>query len=189
MTTTASPSTVTSSTGRPAGKDEIAATRAALGWSAEPFQIPQAIYDGWDGRKQGAAAQAEWQSAFDAYAAEFPAEAAEFKRRMKGELPAGYAEQFKAFLDATLEKAETVATRRPRSSPSRPWPRCCRKCWAARPNRSNFTDWKGVAAVRAGEQGIQFGRHINYGVREFGMAAIMNGVALHGGYRRSAAPS
>ena len=58
--------------GAPLGKDEIAATRAALGWSAEPFQIPQAIYDGWDGRKQGAAAQAEWQSAFDAYAAEFP---------------------------------------------------------------------------------------------------------------------
>ena len=116
----------------PRWQDEIAATRAALGWSAEPFQIPQAIYDGWDGRKQGAAAQAEWQSAFDAYAAEFPAEAAEFKRRMKGE-PAGYAEQFKAFLDATLEKAETVATRKASQFAITAWPRCCRKCWAARP--------------------------------------------------------
>jgi transketolase len=170
--------------GAPLGKDEIAATRAALGWSSEPFQIPQAVYDGWDGRQKGAAAQAEWQSAFDAYAAEFPAEAAEFTRRMKGELPAGYAEQFQAFLNATLEKAETVATRKASQF-------AIAALAAALPEMlggsadltgSNFTDWKGVAAVRAGEQGIQFGRHINYGVREFGMAAIMNGVALHGGY-------
>ncbi|MBC9906208.1 MULTISPECIES: transketolase [Achromobacter] len=170
--------------GAPLGKDEIAATRAALGWSSEPFQIPQDIYDGWDGRKQGAAAQAEWQSAFDAYAAEFPAEAAEFKRRMKGEMPAGYAEQFKAFLDATLEKAETVATRKASQfaitalAPLLPE----MLGGSADLTGSNFTDWKGVAAVRAGDKGIQFGRHINYGVREFGMAAIMNGVALHGGY-------
>ena len=113
-----------------------------------------------------------------------PAEAAEFKRRMKGELPAGYAEQFKAFLDATLEKAETVATRKASQfaitalAPLLPE----MLGGSADLTGSNFTDWKGVAAVRAGEQGIQFGRHINYGVREFGMAAIMNGVALHGGY-------
>ncbi len=170
--------------GAPLGKDEIAATRAALGWSAEPFQIPQDIYDGWDGRKIGAAAEAEWQSAFNAYAAEFPAEAAEFTRRMKGELPAGYADQFQAFLNATLEKAETVATRKASQF-------AITALAAALPEMlggsadltgSNFTDWKGVAAVRAGDKGIQFGRHINYGVREFGMAAIMNGVALHGGY-------
>ncbi len=170
--------------GAPLGKDEIAATRAALGWSAEPFQIPQAVYDGWDGRKTGAAAQAEWQSAFDAYAAAFPEQAAEFTRRMKGELPAGYAEQFQAFLNATLEKAETVATRKASQF-------AITALAAALPEMlggsadltgSNFTDWKGVAAVRAGDKGIQFGRHINYGVREFGMAAIMNGIALHGGY-------
>ncbi len=170
--------------GAPLGKDEIAATRAALGWSAEPFQIPQDIYDGWDGRKIGAAAQAEWQSAFNAYAAEFPAEAAEFTRRMKGELPAGYADQFQAFLNATLEKAETVATRKASQF-------AITALAAALPEMlggsadltgSNFTDWKGVAAVRAGDKGIQFGRHINSGVREFGVAAIMNGVALHGGY-------
>ena len=103
---------------------------------------------------------------------------------MKGELPAGYAEQFKAFLDATLEKAETVATRKASQfaitalAPLLPE----MLGGSADLTGSNFTDWKGVAAVRAGEQGIQFGRHINYGVREFGMAAIMNGVALHGGY-------
>jgi transketolase len=142
------------------------------------------VYDGWDGRKQGAAAQAEWQSAIDAYAAEFPAEAAEFTRRMKGELPEGYNEQFKAFLNATLEKAETVATRKASQfaigalAPVLPE----MLGGSADLTGSNFTDWKGVAAVRAGDKGIQFGRHINYGVREFGMAAIMNGVALHGGY-------
>ena len=117
--------------GAPLGKDEIAATRAALGWSAEPFRSrkPSTTVGT---AAAGAAAQAEWQSAFDAYAAEFPAEAAEFKRRMKGELPAGYAEQF-AFLDATLKRPKPSPPARPRSSPSRPWPRCCRKCWAARP--------------------------------------------------------
>jgi len=170
--------------GAPLGKDEIAATRAALGWSSEPFQIPQDVYDGWDGRKSGAASQAEWQTAFDAYTAAFPAEAAEFTRRMKGEMPEGYADQFKAFLASTLEKAETVATRKASQfaiaalAPLLPE----MLGGSADLTGSNFTDWKGVAAVRAGEKGIQFGRHINYGVREFGMAAIMNGVALHGGY-------
>lgn len=170
--------------GAPLGKDEIAATRAALGWSSEPFQIPQDVYDGWDGRKSGAAAQAEWQTAFDAYSAAFPAEAAEFTRRMKGEMPEGYADQFKAFLALTLEKAETVATRKASQfaiaalAPLLPE----MLGGSADLTGSNFTDWKGVGAVRAGDKGIQFGRHINYGVREFGMAAIMNGVALHGGY-------
>jgi transketolase len=170
--------------GAPLGKDEIAATRAALGWSSEPFQIPQNVYDGWDGRKSGAAAQAEWQTAFDAYAAAFPAEAAEFMRRMKGDMPEDYNEQFKAFLASTLEKAETVATRKASQfaiaalAPVLPE----MLGGSADLTGSNFTDWKGVAAVRAGDKGIQFGRHINYGVREFGMAAIMNGVALHGGY-------
>ncbi|MGN6456628.1 MAG: transketolase [Achromobacter mucicolens] len=170
--------------GAPLGKDEIAATRAALGWSSEPFQIPQDVYDGWDGRKQGAEAQGEWQKRFDAYAAEFPAEAAEFTRRMKGEMPEGYADQFKAFLSATLEKGETVATRKASQfaiaalAPMLPE----MLGGSADLTGSNFTDWKGVGAVRAGDKGIQFGRHINYGVREFGMAAIMNGIALHGGY-------
>lgn len=119
--------------GAPLGKDEIAATRAALGWSSEPFQIPQDVYDGWDGRKSGAAAQAEWQTAFDAYAAAFPAEAAEFMRRMKGDMPEGYNEQFKAFLASTLKRPKPSPPARPRSSRSPRWPPCCRKCWAARP--------------------------------------------------------
>jgi transketolase len=171
--------------GAPLGKDEIAATRAALGWSSEPFQIPQDIYDGWDGRKQGTEAQGEWQKRFDAYAAEFPAEAAEFTRRMKGEMPEGYADQFKAFLSATLEKGETVATRKASQfaiaalAPMLPE----MLGGSADLTGSNLTNTKSTPALRFDEAGKpNGGRHINYGVREFGMAAIMNGVALHGGY-------
>ncbi len=170
--------------GAPLGAEEIAATRAALGWTAAPFELPQAVREGWDARQAGAEAQTAWQTGFDAYAAKYPAEAAEFTRRMKGELPADIAEKLQAFIQATDEKAETVATRKASQF-------AIAALAAALPELlggsadltgSNYTDWKGVAPVRAGEQGIQFGRHINYGVREFGMSAIMNGIALHGGY-------
>lgn len=170
--------------GAPLGADEIAATRAALGWTAAPFEIPQAVREGWDSREAGAQAQSAWQTVFDAYAAQYPAEAAEFTRRMKGELPADFADTLQAFIQTTDSKAETVATRKASQF-------AITALAAALPELlggsadltgSNYTDWKGVAPVRAGEQGIQFGRHINYGVREFGMSAIMNGIALHGGY-------
>ncbi|OZI45132.1 transketolase [Bordetella genomosp. 4] len=170
--------------GAPLGAEEIAATRAALGWTAAPFELPQAVREGWDARQAGAEAQTAWQASFDAYAAKYPAEAAEFTRRMKGELPADITEKLQAFIQATDEKAETVATRKASQF-------AIAALAAALPELlggsadltgSNYTDWKGVAPVRAGEQGIQFGRHINYGVREFGMSAIMNGIALHGGY-------
>ncbi|CAM4367830.1 transketolase [Bordetella tumbae] len=170
--------------GAPLGAEEIAATRAALGWTAAPFELPQAVREGWDARQAGAEAQTAWQTGFDAYAAKYPAEAAEFTRRMKGELPADITEKLQAFIQATDEKAETVATRKASQF-------AIAALAAALPELlggsadltgSNYTDWKGVAPVRAGEQGIQFGRHINYGVREFGMSAIMNGIALHGGY-------
>ncbi|MDQ8034082.1 MAG: transketolase, partial [Bordetella sp.] len=171
--------------GAPLGNDEIAATRAALGWSAAPFEIPAEIYAGWDGRKSGAAAQAEWEQSFAAYAKEFPTEAAEFKRRMKGDLPADYAQAVARFIAATNEKGETVATRKASQFAITELAGLLPEMLggSADLTGSNFTDWKGVAAVRAGAEGhIQFGRHINYGVREFGMAAIMNGIALHGGY-------
>jgi transketolase len=170
--------------GAPLGKDEIAATRAALNWNYEPFVIPQAIYDGWDGRKAGAQAQSEWQSHFNAYAEQYPAEAAEFTRRMKGELPADFAEKAQAFLAATQEKAETVASRKASQYAIGALVQMLPELLggSADLTGSNYTDWKGVVPVRAGDKAIQFGRHINYGVREFGMAAIMNGIALHGGY-------
>ena len=170
--------------GAPLGKDEIAATRAALGWNAEPFQIPQDIYAAWDARQAGAARQTEWQAAFDAYAAAFPAEAAEFVRRMKGDLPADFAQRLQAFVAATNDKAETVASRKASQFAIAALAEALPELLggSADLTGSNYTDWKGVTPVRAGQGSIQFGRHINYGVREFGMAAIMNGIALHGGY-------
>ena len=170
--------------GAPLGAEEIAATRAAIGWPYPPFEIPEAVYAGWDQRRAGAQAQAEWQQSFDAYAAKFPAEAAEFMRRMKGALPANFAAVAEKLLSATNEKAETVASRKASQQAITALVEILPEMLggSADLTGSNFTDWKGVAAVRAGADGIQFGRHINYGVREFGMAAIMNGMALHGGY-------
>ena len=170
--------------GAPLGADEIAATRAAIGWPYAPFEIPEAVYAGWDQRSVGAQAQSGWQKAFDAYAAKYPAEAGEFMRRMKGALPANFAVVVEKLLSATNEKAETVASRKASQQAITALVEVLPEMLggSADLTGSNFTDWKGVAAVRAGADGIQFGRHINYGVREFGMAAIMNGMALHGGY-------
>ncbi|CAM3477232.1 transketolase [Bordetella sputigena] len=170
--------------GAPLGKDEIAATRAALNWQHEPFVIPPEVYEGWDARRAGSVAQNEWQARFDAYARQFPTEAAEFTRRMRGELPADFADKARAFVAATVEKAETVATRKASQYAIGALAQALPELLggSADLTGSNYTDWKGVAPVRAGEKAIQFGRHINYGVREFGMAAIMNGIALHGGY-------
>ena len=170
--------------GAPLGAEEIAATRAAIGWPHAPFEIPAAVYAGWDQRSAGAQAQSGWQKAFDAYAAKFPVEAGEFMRRMKGALPANFAAVAEKLLSATNEKAETVASRKASQQAITALVDVLPEMLggSADLTGSNFTDWKGVAAVRAGANGIQFGRHINYGVREFGMAAIMNGMALHGGY-------
>ena len=170
--------------GAPLGAAEIAATRAALGWPYAPFEIPESIYRGWDMREAGLAAQSQWQKGFDAYAAQYPAEATEFLRRMRGELPAGFADAAAALLASVNARAETVATRKASQQAITALVELLPEMLggSADLTGSNFTDWKGVVAVRAASSGIQFGRHINYGVREFGMAAIMNGIALHGGY-------
>ena len=170
--------------GAPLGAEEIAATRAAIGWPYAPFEISEAVYAGWDQRSAGAQVQSGWQKTFDAYAAKFPAEAAEFMRRMKGALPVNFAAVAEKLLSVTNEKAETVASRKASQQAITALVEILPEMLggSADLTGSNFTDWKGVAAVRAGANGIHFGRHINYGVREFGMAAIMNGMALHGGY-------
>lgn len=170
--------------GAPLGADEIAKTRAALGWPHAPFEIPAEVYAGWDQRAAGAMHQATWQKLFDAYSVQFPAEAAEFTRRMRGALPASFAETAKNLLAATDAKAETIATRKASQLAITALVEVLPEMLggSADLTGSNFTDWKGAVPVRAGAQGLQFGRHINYGVREFGMAGIMNGVALHGGY-------
>ncbi|AJC14982.2 transketolase [Pandoraea sputorum] len=170
--------------GAPLGADEIAATRAALGWNLPPFEVPADVYAAWDAKAAGQQAEAAWNERFAAYRGQFPAEAAEFERRMKGELPGDFKAAAAALIAKTNEKAETVATRKASQL-------AIEGLAAALPEflggsadltGSNLTNWKASKAVRANADGVQFGNHINYGVREFGMSAIMNGIALHGGY-------
>ncbi|NYT62319.1 transketolase [Alcaligenaceae bacterium] len=170
--------------GSPLGADEIQATRTALNWPYAPFEIPADIYALWDGKEKGQQQQAEWQTRFNAYAQAFPAEAAELQRRLASTLPADFTQQVQQFIETTNQKAETVASRKASQLAITAFAEFLPEFLggSADLTGSNFTDWKGVAAVRAGDTHLSFGQHINYGVREFGMAAIMNGIALHGGY-------
>ena len=162
------------------GDTEIAATRAAIGWPHAPFEIPADVYAAWDAKKKGAALQSEWTTQFKSYQQKFPAEAAALERRMKGELPADYEQLVARTIAACVDKKETIATRKASQNaiqalaPSLPE----LLGGSADLTGSNLTNWKECIAVRAGQPG----NHINYGVREFGMSAIMNGIALHGGY-------
>ncbi len=162
------------------GDAEIAATRAAIGWSYPPFDIPADVYTAWDAKHKGAAIQSAWTSQFEAYRQKFPAEATALERRMRGELPADYEQLVERMISSCVDKKETIATRKASQNaiqalaPSLPE----LLGGSADLTGSNLTNWKECIAVRAG----QAGNHINYGVREFGMSAIMNGVALHGGY-------
>ncbi|CDM25504.1 Transketolase [Castellaniella defragrans 65Phen] len=170
--------------GAPLGADEIAAARKAMGWNHPPFEIPREIYSYWDGRARGADLQSEWQTRFDRYAEAHPELAAELCRRMAGELPADFAERARAYVLSTQDKAESIASRKASQQAIAAFAEILPELLggSADLTGSNFTDWKGVEAVRRAAGGPRSGRHINYGVREFGMAAIMNGIALHGGY-------
>ncbi len=170
--------------GAPLGADEIAATRAALGWKHAPFEIPAQIYAEWDAKESGAAQEAEWNKRFAAYQAAHPELAAELLRRLKGELPADFAEKAAAYVADVANKGETIASRKASQNALNAFGPLLPELLGGSADLagSNLTLWKGVGAVRAGDKGIQFGNHINYGVREFGMSAIMNGVALHGGF-------
>lgn len=170
--------------GAPLGEAEIAATREALNWSHGAFEVPPAIQEAWDCRAVGAAIQKQWTVLFDAYQAKYPSEAAELQRRMAGELPTNFASATDALMLQVNEQAKTVATRKASQQ-------VIESLVAVLPEMlggsadltgSNFTDWPGVQALRADDNGVNGGRHINYGVREFGMAAMMNGMALHGGF-------
>ncbi|MBK8005359.1 MAG: transketolase [Gemmatimonadetes bacterium] len=167
--------------GEPLGADEIRATREALGWSHAPFEIPDAIRAQWDARARGTAAEQEWQARFEAYRSAHPALAAEFERRVSGALPAEFATIRADAVATAVKPAGAVASRKASQQvlallgPKVPE----LLGGSADLTGSNLTDFPGAGAVRAGEPG---GRHINYGVREFGMAAIMNGMALHGGF-------
>ena len=162
------------------GDKEVAATRAAIGWNYPPFEIPQAVYQAWDARPKGAALEREWQARFDAYAAAHPEAAREFRRRMAGELPAGWAQSVEALLKKTAEKAETVATRKASQLAIEALAAQLPELvgGSADLTGSNLTNWSGSKPVTA----TQAGNYVYFGVREFGMAAICNGLALHGGF-------
>jgi transketolase len=162
------------------GEQEVAAVREHLGWNHEPFVIPQDVYAAWDAKEKGAAFEAEWNKVFAAYRAQYPAEAAELERRMAGDLPASFDEVLAKAIAATVEKKENIATRKASQNAIQALAPALPEFLggSADLTGSNLTNWKECVAVRSGQPGD----HINYGVREFGMSAIMNGVALHGGF-------
>lgn len=169
--------------GAPLGEAEITATREALNWAHEPFEVPPAMAQAWDCRARGLATQQQWASLFQAYQAKFPTEAAELERRMAADLPADFDGVVDALMKKFDDQAQTLATRKASQQVIESLVSVLPEMvgGSADLTGSNFTDWPGVQALRADDNGVNAGRHINYGVREFGMAGIMNGMALHGG--------
>ncbi len=167
--------------GAPLGNDEIALTRAALGWSHGPFEIPADIYAEWDAKAAGAAAEAEWDERFAAYAAAYPELASEFKRRVAGDLPADFAEKTAAYIQEVAAKGETIASRKASQNTLNAFGPLLPEFLGGSADLagSNLTLWKGCQGVSAEDAS---GNYMFYGVREFGMSAIMNGIALHGGF-------
>ena len=163
------------------GEEEIALTREALDWPFAPFEVPDEIREAWDARAKGAQAEVSWQAGFDAYRAAFPELADEFLRRLRGDLPETFAEQANAYIAACLEAGADVASRKASQQSLN----------ALGPNLpellggsadlagSNLTLWSGAEGISKQSPG---GNYLYYGVREFAMAAIMNGIALHGGF-------
>ena len=167
--------------GAPLGDAEIAATRANIGWSHGPFEIPADVYAGWDGKTKGAAAENDWNQRFAAYQQAYPQLAAEFLRRMAGELPANWAATAQQALAEVNAKAETIATRKASQNSIGALAPALPELLGGSADLagSNLTLWKGSKGVSRAEGG----NYLYYGVREFGMAAIMNGLTLHGGFK------
>ena len=162
------------------GEREVAATRAALEWPYPPFSIPQPIYDAWNAKPRGDADERDWSTRFARYAAAFPDLAAEFTRRTESRLPETFAESATRFVRAQAEKGETIATRKASQQAIEAYAKALPEMigGSADLTGSVFTNWSGSVAVTAS----QAGNYVNYGVREFAMAAIANGLALHGGF-------
>jgi transketolase len=177
--------------GEPLGAEEIKLTRESIGWSSAPFVIPKAVYADWDAKAKGKATEAEWNAKFAAYKAAHPALAKELLRRMKGDLPKNFVQTAVDTVIGAHQKAETVASRKASQLALEAFTAALPELLggSADLTGSNLTNTKATpnlrfdmhGAVVKNEAGVG-GRHINYGVREFGMAAIMNGVALHGGF-------
>ena len=177
--------------GEPLGAEEIALTRAALGWTFGPFEIPAEVYADWDAKSLGEAVETIWNDKFAAYTAVFPEQAAEFSRRMAGDLPARFAQVAVDTVVKAHTEGATVASRKASQMALDAFTAALPELLggSADLTGSNLTNTPSTPALRMDEKGAvvltedgQIGRHINYGVREFGMAAVMNGVALHGGY-------
>ncbi len=161
------------------GDAEVAVTRAAIGWNHAPFEIPADVYAGWDAKAKGAAAEAAWNTKFAAYEAAFPAEAAEFLRRTAGDLPEHWQAATDAFITTVNDKAEGISTRKASQNAITALAIVLPEFLggSADLTGSNLTSCPSFVHVDAKKPG----NYISYGVREFGMAAIMNGMALHGG--------
>ena len=161
------------------GEEEIAATRASIGWNYPPFEIPKEVYDAWDGRAKGKKIEAEWDQKLNEYTKKYPSEAAEFKRRIAGDLPANWREHVEKTITQVNEKAETIASRKASQNAIEGLAPALPELVGGSADLagSNLTLWSGSKGI-SNETG---GNYIYYGVREFGMSAIMNGLSLHGG--------
>ena len=167
--------------GAPLGDDEVALTRKELGWDPGPFVIPEDIYEGWDAKNKGLRAEAEWNDRFAGYKADHPELAAEYERRMAGKLPSDWADKAAAFVTSVNEKAESLATRQASLKSIEGYAPLLPEIFGGSADLgcSNLTEWSGHKPMRADTPDSNY---VNYGVREFAMSAIMNGLSLHGGF-------
>ncbi|SEQ15875.1 transketolase [Basfia succiniciproducens] len=168
--------------GAPLGDEEIALTRKVLNWEYAPFEIPADIYAAWDAKSAGQSAEAAWNEKFAAYEKAYPELAKEFKRRVNGELPANWAAESQAFIEKLQANPASIASRKASQNAIEAYAHILPEFLGGSADlaSSNLTLWSGSKPIRA-KQNVD-GNYINYGVREFGMSAIMNGIALHGGF-------
>ena len=165
--------------GAPLGEEEINLTKAALGWDHDAFEVPADIYHGWDAKEKGAAAEAAWNEKFAAYKAEYPELAAEYERRMAGDLPADWAAKSADYIASVNDEAKSPATRQASLACIEAYSPVLPELFGGSADLgcSNLTEWSGYKPMDANE----VSNYVRYGVREFAMSAIMNGISLHGG--------
>ena len=168
--------------GAPLGEAEIKAAREFLNWEYEPFEIPTDIYAAWDAKAKGAEEEQSWDAKFAAYSTAYPELATEFKRRMSGELPANWEAESQAFIEKLQANPANIASRKASQNAIEAYAHVLPEFLGGSADlaSSNLTLWSGSKPIRA-DHNVD-GNYINYGVREFGMSAIMNGIALHGGF-------
>jgi len=169
--------------GAPLGADEVTNTRRALGWPHPPFVVPEQVRSQWDARARGESDEADWRRRFEAYRTHYPHEAAEFERRTQGRLPAHWHDAVRAMLRDADSAAQTIATRKASQQTIAVLARALPELLggSADLTGSNLTNWQAAVDIHADEGGLRGGNYLHYGVREFGMSAVINGIALHRG--------